>query len=74
MSSLGVYKLVEKTVQTQTIKQKCRGFNRKYMIKCQRKGFNKQAIKFNMRTHCRTIMFRNNFKEEMELTKYFSGE
>lgn len=44
------------------------------MIKCQREGFNKQAIKFNMRTHCRTIMFRNNFKEEMELTKYFSGE
>ena len=26
------------------------------MIKCQRKGFNKQAIKFNMRIHHRTIM------------------
>ena len=26
------------------------------MIKCQRKGFNKQAIKFNMRFHHRTIM------------------
>lgn len=44
------------------------------MIKCQRKGFNKWAIKFNMRIHRRTIMIRNNFKEKMELTKYFSDE
>ena len=42
------------------------------MIKCQRKGFNKQATRFlKHRNHHRTTVIRNSFQEEVEPAMYF---